>query len=155
AVGLYPGRTVRLVDGGVHDNQGVEALLDEGCTLVLCSDASGRMGDLTRPPDTVIGVPLRSASILQDRVRESEYQDLRGRVENRALEGLFFVHLKKELTVVPLDWIDCKDPARVPLRSLATTSYGIDRDIQRHLAGIRTDLDSFTEVEAYALMASG
>src|SRR4030095_2509442 len=32
--GLYPGRTVRLVDGGVHDNQGVEGLLDEGCTLI-------------------------------------------------------------------------------------------------------------------------
>jgi hypothetical protein len=63
--------------------------------------------------------------------------------------------LKKELSVVPLDWIDCKDPARIPQRSFATTDYGIDRDIQRLLAGIRTDLDSFTEVEAYALMASG
>jgi predicted acylesterase/phospholipase RssA len=153
--GLYPGRTVRLVDGGVHDNQGVEALLDEGCTLVLCSDAAGQMGDLSRPSDTVIGVPLRSTSILQDRVREAEYQDLRARVENRALQGLFFIHLKKELSVVPLDWIDCKDPARVALRSFATTDYGIDRDVQRLLAGIRTDLDSFTEVEAYALMASG
>jgi predicted acylesterase/phospholipase RssA len=153
--GLYPGRTVRLVDGGVHDNQGVEALLDEGCTLILCSDAAGQMGDLSRPSDTVIGVPLRSTSILQDRVREAEYQDLHARVENRALQGLFFIHLKKELNVVPLDWIDCKDPVRVPLRSFATTDYGIDREIQRLLAGIRTDLDSFTEVEAYALMASG
>src|SRR5262245_24862465 len=153
--GLYPGRTVRLVDGGVHDNQGVEALLDEGCTLVLCSDAAGQMGDLSRPSDTVVGVPLRSTSILQDRVREAEYQDLRARVENHALQGLFFIHLKKGLTVVPLDWIDCKDPARIPQRSFATTDYGVDRDIQRLLAGIRTDLDSFTEVEAYALMASG
>ena len=153
--GLYPGRTVRLVDGGVHDNQGVEALLDEGCTLVLCSDAAGQMGDLSRPSDTVVGVPLRSTSILQDRVREAEHQDLRARVENHALRGLFFIHLKKGLTVVPLDWIDCKDPARVPQRSFATTDYGVDRDVQRLLAGIRTDLDSFTEVEAYALMASG
>jgi predicted acylesterase/phospholipase RssA len=153
--GLYPGRTVRLVDGGVHDNQGVEALLDEGCTLVLCSDAAGQMGDLSQPSDTVIGVPLRSTSILQDRVREAEYQDLRARVENHALQGLFFIHLKKGLSVVPLDWTDCKDPARVPQRSYATTDYGVDRDIQRLLAGIRTDLDSFTEVEAYTLMASG
>ncbi|HVO23531.1 MAG TPA: patatin-like phospholipase family protein [Candidatus Margulisiibacteriota bacterium] len=153
--GLYPGRTVRLVDGGVHDNQGVESLLDEGCTLILCSDASGQMEDIERPSDTFIGVPLRSNSILQDRIREAEYQDLRGRVENRALQGLFFVHLKKGLTVAPLDWIDCKEPTPVPQRSLATTDYGVDRDIQRCLAAIRTDLDSFTEVEAYALMASG
>src|SRR5262249_59670062 len=93
--GLYPGRTVSLVDGGVHDNQGVEALLDEGCPLVLCSDAAGQMGDLSRPSDTVVGVPLRSTSILQHRVREAEYQDLRARVENHALQGLFFIHLKK------------------------------------------------------------
>ena len=33
--GLYPGRTVRLVDGGVQDNQGAGTLLDEGCTLAL------------------------------------------------------------------------------------------------------------------------
>jgi hypothetical protein len=44
--GLYEGRTVRLVDGGVHDNQGVAGLLDEGCTLILCSDASGQMTEL-------------------------------------------------------------------------------------------------------------
>jgi predicted acylesterase/phospholipase RssA len=153
--GLYAGRTVRLVDGGVHDNQGVEALLDEGCTLILCSDASGQMEDIECPSDTFIGVPLRSNSILQDRIREAEYQDLRGRVENRALQGLFFIHLKKGLSVTPLDWIDCKEPTPVPQRSLATTDYGVARDIQRRLAAIRTDLDSFTEVEAYALMASG
>jgi predicted acylesterase/phospholipase RssA len=153
--GLYPGRTVRLVDGGVHDNQGVAALLDEGCTLILCSDASGQMEDSERPSDTFIGVPLRSNSILQDRIREAEYQDLRGRVENRALQGLFFIHLKKGLSVAPLDWIDCKEPTPVPQRVLATTDYGVDHDIQRLLAAIRTDLDSFTEVEAYALMASG
>lgn len=31
----------------------------------------------------------------------------------------------------------------------------MDRDLQAKIAGVRTDLDSFTEVEAYALMASG
>lgn len=152
---LYPGRTVRLVDGGVHDNQGVEGLLDEGCTIILCSDASGQMEDLKRPSDSVIGVPLRSNSILMDRVREAEYKDLRGRVENRALKGLFFIHLKKDLKTQPIDWIGCGNPT-VPLRqSPCTTEYGIDRDLQRKLAAIRTDLDSFSEVEAYSLMLSG
>lgn len=151
--GLYPGRTVRLVDGGVHDNQGIEALLDEGCTIVLCSDASGQMGDLERPSDTFIGVPLRANGILQDRIRESEFQDLRGRVENRALQGLFFIHLKKDLHVAPLNWIGCTDV--IPVQDRSLTSYQVDRDIQRRLAAIRTDLDSFSETEAYALMTSG
>jgi predicted acylesterase/phospholipase RssA len=153
--GLYPGRTVRLVDGGVHDNQGVEGLLDEGCTLILCSDASGQMEDVRRPADNVLAVPLRSNSILMDRVRETEYENLRGRVENRSLQGLFFIHLKKDLEVAPLDWIRCQDPTLPPAVSTSTTPYGIDKTLQRQLAAIRTDLDSFTEVEAYSLMLSG
>jgi predicted acylesterase/phospholipase RssA len=153
--GLYPGRTVRLVDGGVHDNQGVEALLDEGCTLVLCSDASGQMGDQKRPANSLIGVPLRSNGILMDRVREAEYQNLRARVDSHALEGMFFVHMKKGLETLPIDWIDCQDPTKPPAKSMCTTDYGVDKDLQLKLSAIRTDLDSFTEVEAYALMSSG
>ncbi len=152
--GLYPGRTVRLVDGGVHDNQGVEGLLDESCTFILCSDASGQMNDVASPSDGLLGVPLRSNSILMDRVREAEYQDLRERTENYSLQGLFFIHLKEDLVPAALDWIDCQDPRKEPAQ-MNTTSYGIDRDIQQKLAAIRTDLDSFTEVEASALMLSG
>ena len=35
------------------------------------------------------------------------------------------------------------------------TSYGVARDLQEKIAAIRTDLDAFSEVEAFALMASG
>lgn len=152
--GLYAGRTVRLVDGGVHDNQGVQALLDEGCTFVLCSDASGQMSDDPTPPDGMLGVPLRANSVLMDRVREAEYQDLRTRADSGALQGLFFIHLKQGLAPSPIDWIDCQDPHTEPSRP-NQTPYGIDREIQARLAAIRTDLDTFTEVEAYALMLSG
>lgn len=153
--GLYPGRVVRLVDGGVHDNQGVEGLLNEGCTRVLCSDASGQMEDQPKPSDSTIGVPLRSNSILMDRVRESEYQDLSGRVANGALEGLFFIHLKKGLPTKPVDWVNCDDPTEPERNPRSATPYGVDKELQAQLAAIRTDLDSFTEVEAYALMLSG
>jgi predicted acylesterase/phospholipase RssA len=153
--GLYPGRTVRLVDGGVHDNQGAEGLLDEACTLVFVSDASGQMADERRPADNRLGVPLRSNSILMDRVREAEYQDLRGRVDSRALQGLFFIHLKKGLDSEPLDWTRCDDPTPTRRGVPTATAYGVDKELQRKLAAIRTDLDSFTEVEAHALMLSG
>lgn len=153
--GLYPGRTVRLVDGGVHDNQGAEGLLSEGCTLILCSDASGQMDDLTRPPDNRLGVPLRANGILMDRVREAQYQDLRARVTSRSLQGLFFVHMKQGLDVGALDWTGCDDPAPVPAQALATTAYGIDKTLQRQLAALRTDLDAFSELESELLMLSG
>lgn len=153
--GLYPGRTVRLVDGGVHDNQGVEGLLNEGCNFVLCSDASGQMADERRPSNSFIGAGWRSFDISADRIREAEYQDLCARLDGRALKGLFFVHLKKDLEALPIDWIDCDNPTEPPQCFPCTTPYGVDRDIQRKLSCIRTDLDSFTEVEAYSLMASG
>lgn len=155
--GLFDGRMVRLVDGGVHDNQGVAGLLNEDCTLILCSDASGQMTDVSNPTDDPAGVLMRSNAILQDRVREAEYLDLRSRLDSRALDGLFFVHTKKELEEVPLDWINCIDPLPSPVIPSHSncTSYGVDRDLQKKIADIRTDLDAFTEVEAYALMASG
>ncbi|HWH79996.1 MAG TPA: patatin-like phospholipase family protein, partial [Candidatus Binatus sp.] len=153
--GLYPGRIVRLVDGGVHDNQGVDGLLNEGCTFILCSDACGQMSDLAKPSDSSLGVPVRSNSILMDRVREVEYQDLKGRVDSRALQGLFFIHLKKGLMTEPIEWINCQDPNPPVADSSTKTDYHVDKELQAQLAALRTDLDSFSEVEAYALMLSG
>lgn len=153
--GLYENRTIRLVDGGVHDNQGVAGLLSEGCTRILCSDACGQMEDIVQPSDTPTGVLFRTTSILQDRIREAEYQDLRCRLDSHALDGLFFVHTRKELQSQPLDWINCQDSQPAAAENCTQTSYGIDRELQEKIAAMRTDLDTFTEVEAYALMASG
>ena len=41
--------TVRLVDGGVHDNQGVAGLLEQECSVVLVSDASGQTNMQAEP----------------------------------------------------------------------------------------------------------
>lgn len=77
------------------------------------------------------------------------------------LQGLVFIHLKKDLDSDPLDWLECKDKwsasdeARPPERAGDLTSYGVKKDVQRLLAAVRTDLDSFSEAEAYALMMSG
>jgi hypothetical protein len=50
-----------------------------------------------------------------------------------------------------VDSQDKSDPQQMD----PVTSYGVQRTIQRRLAAIRTDLDSFSEAEAYALMTSG
>ena len=153
--GLYPGKVVQLVDGGVHDNQGVAGLLDEGCTVVLCSDAAGQMADMDAPSNGLPAVLMRANAVMMDRVREAEYQDVRSRADSRALQGLFFVHLKKDLHVCPQDWIGCQDPTPVADKSTDPPPYGIDAGLQKLIAGIRTDLDSFSEVEASALMCAG
>jgi predicted acylesterase/phospholipase RssA len=151
--GLYPGRTIKLADGGVHDNQGTAGLLDECCDFIICSDASGQMHDQAKPAGNFIGVPLRSNDILMDRVRECAYDHLETMSRSGRIKGLFFVHLKKDLAQEDIAWVGCpeSDPPSQPNQ----TPYGIDRDIQRCLAEIRTDLDSFTDVEAFSLMLSG
>jgi hypothetical protein len=64
-----------------------------------------------------------------------------------------FVHLKKDLETRAVDWIGTNDASN-PLPSSALTSYGVLRGVQRQLAAMRTDLDSFSQAEAYALMTS-
>ena len=145
---------VRLVDGGVHDNQGVAALLEQGCTVMLVSDASGQMSDSDFPSNGLLGVPLRSNSILQARVRVSQFDDLADRRRSGLLRGLMFVHLKKGLETIPVDWRECQDPSPSPNVG-PLLPYGVQRHVQRRLAAIRTDLDSFSQTEACALMASG
>jgi hypothetical protein len=72
-----------------------------------------------------------------------------------------FIHLKKDLDVDPVDWNGCEDPhqasedARPVDRRGNVTGYGIHKEVQKSLAAIRTDLDSFSDLEACALMTSG
>jgi hypothetical protein len=150
---LYDEHEIRLVDGGVHDNQGVAGLLDEGCTLILCSDASGQMGDDATPSNGSLGVPLRANSILMDRVREAQYQDLAGRVDSGALQGLFYVHLKEALPAADVAWQGARDDWSEDRSE--DDLYAIHPALQAKIAALRTDLDCFSQVEANALMLSG
>ncbi len=154
--GLYPDATVRLVDGGVYDNQGVASLLEQDCTVVIVSDATGQLSTDEDPGGGVVKPLLRTNSTLMERVRGAQYQDLKARAQNSALKGFAYTHLKWGLEGEAVDWVNCEDPPQTPLvRSGPVTPYGIRKDIQALLAGVRTDLDSFSDVESYALMTSG
>jgi hypothetical protein len=113
------------------------------------------------PSRGLIGVPLRSNSILMARVREAEYRELAARRRSSLVRKLVYLHLKKDLEVNPKDWIGCQEPSDRLDESQAAaadgspTSYGILKDIQGKIAAIRTDLDSFSDKEAFALMTSG
>ena len=95
------------------------------------------------------------------RVRESQFRELDSRRRSSLLRGLMFVHLKKDLGDRPVDWLGADEPftaefdVRVPAEASQETRYGISKKVQQCLAAIRTDLDSFSEAEAFALMTSG
>jgi predicted acylesterase/phospholipase RssA/MinD-like ATPase involved in chromosome partitioning or flagellar assembly len=155
--GLYPDRSIRLIDGGTHDNQGIVGLLEQECAVMLVSDASGQTSSENQPSEEILSVGFRTSNILMARVREAEYRELELLRRSSALNGLVFLHLKKDLEAGQVDWVDCQDPiaTEISARAAPSTTYGIPRPVQSRLAAMRTDLDSFSDTEAYTLMLSG
>jgi predicted acylesterase/phospholipase RssA len=151
--GLYDGIRVELVDGGVHDNQGLQGLFDTDCTHLIVSDASGQMADQSLPATRIPGVGGRANSILGDRVRDEQLAHASERPEPIAL-----MHLRKGLVgEVELPLADDGKPVEdAPKEKLAVKplagDFGISMDAQRLLSRVRTDLDSFSDTESLALM---
>jgi NTE family protein len=136
---------IELVDGGVHDNQGVEGLVDRGCTHRIISDGSGQMPDIPKPSTRLPAVLGRVISIYGDAEREQRLLQLLDEGDSTG-----FLHLQTGLpakTRTPGGDV-AKQPATLP-----TTEFDVAEEVQRSLAQVRTDLDAFCEVEAWSLMA--
>ena len=158
---LYDGYDVALVDGGVFDNQGALALLQEDCNVLIVSDAAGQLGLTAAPGGGRMSPLLRAMDIFQERMRLASYDRLHAAKAHGQLAGLAYVHMKQDLQAASVDWKQCEDPSRdgdqLPggVGRNPRTSYGVWKTHQASLAAIRTDLDAFSDIEAAALMASG
>jgi NTE family protein len=149
--------TVELVDGGVHDNQGIEGLLEFECDLMIVSDASGYMPDQEGPRTRIPAVLGRTISIYGDRVREEQLMTARLADAKRPFA---LAHLRKGITgfaVAPLGANgEPLEPERAePPDDFAGENFGVHDDVQDALSKVRTDLDAFSEIEAFSLMLDG
>lgn len=155
--GLFADVSVQLVDGGVHDNQGVASLIEQECGVMIVSDASGQMTFEASPGRGPMAVPLRSSSVLGARVREAQLRDLLARRSSSGLRSLMLVHLRKSLSEPPRNWIECPEPYEPEddVRGAPPEGVEIPHSVQSRLANLRTDLDCFSDMEACALMLSG
>ena len=122
---------IRLVDGGVFDNQGLVSLFAEGCTQIVCSDASDLLKHVRDPSTRLINAAIRANEIMMDRIRNKILDDLLARPP----ETYAFFHLGATVSQQTF-------PDDAPQLLYA-------------LSHIRTDLDSFTDQEAYTLMYYG
>jgi len=160
---LYEDYTrVLLVDGGVHDNQGISTLYEQECNMLVVSDASGQMPASKRPPKSELGVFGRTNGILQERIRFSQFRDLEARKKSGVVRDYILMHFTKDLPSKVVNWKDSEDPYVPPVeveqgkkRRKEQTIYDVRHNIQQLVARIRTDLDAFHETEASALMYSG
>jgi len=159
--GLYPDIDLQLIDGGLHDNQGIAALIEQECNNMIISDASNQMPSTTGATGNEAALFYRADNILQERLRELQFMDLKERNYTAQINQLITVHLKNDLPNNPVSWKDCIDPPRKIVYAEHNPGvndlckYGILRSVQVQLSEIRTDLDSFNDTEAYALMYSG
>ncbi|PJJ07364.1 putative acylesterase/phospholipase RssA [Flavobacterium sp. 1] len=159
--GLYENFDLELIDGGVHDNQGIASILEQECNEIIVSDASAQMPDNAVNKDNAMSLFFRVDTILQERLREIQLLDLKSRKYTSIVAKLSIVHLKNGLEQLPVSWIDCTDVNRSILYDKeiedenALLRYGVMKKIQKGLSEVRTDLDSFNDLEAYALMYSG
>lgn len=158
---LYPGIDLQLIDGGLHDNQGIAALIEQECSSMIISDGSGQLPTNNAATSNEAAVFYRADNILQERLRELQFMDLNERNYTAQLSQLITVHLKNDLPQNPVSWIYCMDPVRTVSNTIINqegkelTKYEMLKSVQTLLSQIRTDLDSFNDTEAYALMYSG
>ncbi|WP_417326572.1 patatin-like phospholipase family protein [Halarcobacter sp.] len=144
---------IKLVDGGVYDNQGLASILDEECNIIICSDASGQFNDELEPSSCRLSIIPRINDALMNRSRDQEYELIKSMKDDNKINGLCILHLRQ-----------CFDVNEAfPFNHKKVNKYGdskfysknLDIDVQEKLVKVRTDLDSFNDVEAYALMNSG
>jgi predicted acylesterase/phospholipase RssA len=159
--GLYKNFDLELIDGGVHDNQGIASILEQECNDIIVSDASAQMPDNAMNTDNAMSLFFRVDTILQERLREIQLLDLKSRKYTSIVNKLSIVHLKNGLAQLPVSWVNCTDVNRGIIYDKeiddenALLKYGLMKKIQKGLSEVRTDLDSFNDLEAYALMYSG
>jgi hypothetical protein len=138
-----------LVDGGVSDNQGLEALMDgnEDCAVLLVSDASGQLQGKHQMSTSEESVYLRTFDILQFQVRNKLLQLLMqwgkpcphtaSEARKKPERYFAFIHLL----------VNLKGRVGRPPR--------VSTEILPALGRIRTDLDQFSPIEREALMYHG
>jgi predicted acylesterase/phospholipase RssA len=141
---------LRLTDGGVYDNQGMETLIDENCTHMILSDAGGLLENDKEPSANRVLMMKRIIDVLMGTLRyfqlEGAYKEKKlnalasgKKKKNHPLKAIAFFHMASD----PADAAKVK-PAPLPPHAMS-----------KQIAEIRTDLNSFDENEINALVYQG
>lgn len=146
---------IELSDGGVYDNQGVDALFLNGCSHFVISDASGQLEDERILGTKFFQVVQRSSDVMMNKIRgETLYRVHAGHevqsklgasdplVKENGVAAHALMHLRQVFANTP-EQPNFPPPVNRP------------GGLVYRLSGIRTDLDSFSDAEAKALMYDG
>ena len=84
-------------------------------------------------------------------------ESLQQRFDTAHRNNIAFMHLRKGLEIREIPWIDKdgKSAGQVKIIEATSQNFGVAPEVQEYLSKVRTDLDAFSEVEAYSLMLDG
>ncbi|GEM_PF-4659017 len=161
--GLYdPGRIhdLALTDGGVHDNQGLDVLLEEQCSHIIASDAGGLLEEEKEAAGLRLSMMARVGHTLMGRVRDLQLTALRE--ERRVTEGITCNATETGASDAMPELLK-----RYQLKGVAffhMTSNPSDASVvgaldphphAKEIAALRTDLDAFHDIEIDGLVYQG
>ncbi|MBF0423293.1 MAG: patatin-like phospholipase family protein [Magnetococcales bacterium] len=152
---LYPRQTVRLVDGGVDDNQGIFGLLEQNCNVLMVSDGSGQLSSRAKPCPFVAKVAMRSNDIMMQSLRRGLFRLLDIHLRSGRVRDILYIHMKKDIEEPDVTRIDGDQDCSGPPSTKSSGTPPLDREVQTALAATRTDLDNFSKVERDSLMYAG
>lgn len=143
-----------LTDGGVFDNIGLQALLDERCNYIIASDTSGLFDFQQNASSGRFSMLARIMNILMNNVAIRQRDQLRDRRQvSRAItawpdapDEVHEFHTLRELRGLAFFHIGSATPA------IDGLELAVDRN---DIAMLRTDLDCFGDVEIAALVNTG
>ena len=174
--GVFPPTVIygdRLVDGGVSDNQGTDALIEEfsgqegnpakdkphrRAEVLLVSDASGQMEPVHRVRRRTLSVLTRASSVLQFQLRKKTVGHLQAweDKDTASKREFAFVHLLLNLKDREKA---SQDGQETQGRTNGSGHNGpvprVPTEYIAPLSKIRTDLDQFNPIERECLMYHG
>jgi predicted acylesterase/phospholipase RssA len=143
-----------LTDGGVFDNVGITALVDEQCNYIIASDTGGLFDVQQRASSGRLGLSARVIEIVMNALARFQRHGLQERRRvSRAIEGEpnAGAALRELRAARQLDGL-----AFFHINSPQLSGAGLELDIDpRAVAKMRTDLDGFGEIETAALVNRG
>jgi NTE family protein len=148
---LYPQATPQLVDGGVYDNQSISPVVYEKCTKLIISDAAGQMDFKGELNSSISGVLGRTFSTFMDRIKNLGIGSAIILKEAGIFDSVSLFHLKMGISNEYLE------PGKEQFKTNdddPLTYYRVNKSKQKMLAAMRTDLDAFSDIEAFCLMKS-
>ncbi|GAA0463987.1 patatin-like phospholipase family protein [Alkalibacillus silvisoli] len=127
---------IQLVDGGMVDNLGTNSLLED-CNHLIISDGSKYLETKLRPSNYLFSVVIRTQNIFINAIVRSNLNNVD----------------------IDLEHIDMR--YGLPRHMIITDqnknklNHGVNVSIQHYLSNMRTDLNSFSEIESKSLMLLG